>query len=65
MSSIGQYKTVSDVVSDLNVMIVEAPLPTKIKSQLANIVGELEQLPETLRDHLIDKGDSVALHHDD
>jgi hypothetical protein len=65
MSSIGQYKTVSDVVSDLNVMIVEAPLPTKIKSQLANIVGELEQLPETLRDHLIDKGDSIALHHDD
>ena len=59
------YKTVSDVISDLNVMITAAPLPNKTKCQLADIVGELEQLPETLRDHLIDKGDSIALHHDD
>ena len=59
------YKTISDVVSDLNVMITEAPLPNKIKCELADIVGELEQLPATVRTHLVDKGDSIALHHDD
>ena len=59
------YKTISDVVGDLNVMIVEAPLPTKIKSELSDIVGELEQLPEAIRTHLVEKGDSIALHHDD
>ena len=25
MSSVGEYKTVEDVISDLNIMIVEAP----------------------------------------
>ena len=65
MSSIGQYKTVNDVISDLNVMITESPLPTKVVSQLADIVGELEQLPETIKTHLVNKGDSIALHHDD
>ena len=61
----GQYKTVSDVISDLNVMIAESPLPTKVVAQLADIVGKLEQLPEAVRTHLIEKGDSIALHHDD
>ena len=42
MSSIGEYKTVSDVVSDLNVMIVEAPITNDICIQLAEIVGALE-----------------------
>jgi len=60
-----RYKTISEVVSDLNVMIVEAPLPTKTKSKLEDIVGELEQLPETIRTHLVEQGDSIALHHDD
>ena len=60
-----QYKTVDDVISDLNAMIVEAPLPNKAKSQLADIVGNLEQIPKTVRTHLIEKGDSIGLHHDD
>jgi hypothetical protein len=42
MSSVGEYKTVSDVVSDLNVMIVEAPITNDIRIQLAEIVGALE-----------------------
>lgn len=41
MSSVGEYKTVGDVISDLNVMIVEAPLPNRIACKLAEIVGEL------------------------
>ena len=65
MSSVGKYKTIGDVISDLNVMIAEAPLPNKERGQLADIVGKLEQLPEAVRTHLIEKGDSIALHHDD
>ena len=42
MSSVGEYKTVEDVISDLNIMIVEAPIPTHIAMILANVVGELE-----------------------
>jgi len=42
MSSVGEYRTVEDVISDLNVMIVEAPIPNRIAMILANVVGELE-----------------------
>ena len=42
MRSVEEYKTVSDVISDLNVMIVEAPITNDIRVQLADIVGELE-----------------------
>ena len=42
MSSYGEYKTVSDVVSDLNVMITEAPISNEIACKLADIVGEIE-----------------------
>ena len=42
MSSVGEYKTIEDVISDLNVMILEAPIPTHIAMILANVVGELE-----------------------
>ena len=42
MSSIGEYKTVSDVISDLNVMITEAPIPNSVSCKLAYIVSELE-----------------------
>jgi len=55
------YKTIEDVVSDLNVMITEAPLPNKIKCELADIVGELEQLTETVRSHLTEKGANFYL----
>jgi len=60
-----QYKTIDDVISDLNLMITEAPLPNKEKRQLADIVRQLEQVTETVREHIVDKGDSIALHHDD
>jgi hypothetical protein len=43
MSSVGEYKTVEDVISDLNIMIVEAPIPTHIAMILANVVGELDK----------------------
>jgi len=43
MSSYGEYKTVGDVISDLNVMIQEAPFPNKERCQLADIVSELKQ----------------------
>lgn len=43
MSSVREYKTVQDVISDLNIMIVEAPIPTHIAMTLANVVGELEK----------------------
>jgi hypothetical protein len=43
MSSYGEYKTVGDVISDLNVMIQEAPIPNKQRCQLADIVSELKQ----------------------
>jgi len=56
---------VSDVISDLNIMIVEAPLPNKEKCQLADIVAQLEQITETVREHIVEKGDSIGLHHDD
>lgn len=42
MSSVGAYKTVEDVISDLNIMIVEAPIPNHIATILADVVGELE-----------------------
>ena len=41
--SVGEYKTVEDVVSDLNVMIVEAPISTEAASGLAEVVGILEK----------------------
>jgi hypothetical protein len=41
MTNTGEYKTVSDVISDLNVMIVEAPISNSVKSSLADIVGEI------------------------
>ncbi|MAH45821.1 hypothetical protein CMI37_08315 [Candidatus Pacearchaeota archaeon] len=59
------YKTISGVISDINVMIAESPLPNKVKYQLTNIVKDLEQLPEVVREHLVEKGDSIGLHHDD
>jgi hypothetical protein len=65
MSSVGQYKTIDDVISDLNVMIVEAPIPTKERCQLADIVGRLKQITEPVREILMTEGDSIALHHDD
>jgi hypothetical protein len=40
--SVGEYLTIEDVISDLNIMIVEAPIPTHIAMILANVVGELE-----------------------
>ena len=49
MSSVGEYKTVEDVISDLNVMIVEAPIPDHIAMILANVVGELEDDEGTAR----------------
>ena len=65
MNSVGQYKTIDDVISDLNVMITEAPLPNKEKCQLADIVGQLKQITEPVKEILTEKGDSIALHHDD
>jgi hypothetical protein len=41
---IGKYRNVHDVISDLNVMIVEAPIPTKERCQIADIVGKLKQI---------------------
>ena len=43
MTSVGEYKQVSDTVSDLNVMIAEAPVDNKYKRQLADIVYEREK----------------------
>lgn len=40
--SVGDYLTVEDVISDLNIMIVEAPIPNHIAMILADVVGELE-----------------------
>ena len=48
MTSVGEYKQVSDTVSDLNVMIVEAPVDNKYKRRLADIVYEIER-EETLK----------------
>ena len=41
MTSVGEYKTAPDVISDLNVMIVEAPISNSVRSSLADIVGEI------------------------
>ena len=42
-SSYGQYVSIGDVISDLNVMIQEAPLPNEYRMQLANIVFDLKR----------------------
>lgn len=42
MSNVGTYLTVEDVISDLNIMIVEAPIPNDIAMILANVVGKLK-----------------------
>ena len=47
--SVGRYKQVSDTVSDLNMMVMEAPIDKKFKYHLADIVDELER-EETLKD---------------
>ena len=44
MSSVGEYKTVGDVISDLNVMIAEAPIPNDIDMKLAEIVSDLKHI---------------------
>jgi|TARA_R110000824_G_scaffold108526_1_gene255623 hypothetical protein len=41
-SSVGEYKTVEDVISDLNVMISEAPISTEAASGLAEVRGILD-----------------------
>ena len=58
------YKTVSDVVSDLNVMITEAPVSGKVRRALADVVGELGK-PETIIVNGVAMVDCSALHHDD
>jgi len=40
--SVGEYKTVEDVISDLNVMVVEAPIPDDIKRLLAVAAAAIE-----------------------
>jgi len=42
MSNVGTYLTIEDVISDLNIMIVEAPIPNHIAIILANVVGKLK-----------------------
>ena len=59
------YTKVSDVVTELNTIIEVAPIPEKIRGQLVSVVEQLDQIPETVREHLVEKGDSIALHHDD
>ena len=44
MSSVGEYKTVGDVISALNVMITEAPIPNDIDMKLAEIVSDLKHI---------------------
>ena len=44
MSSVGEYKTVGDVISDLNVMITEAPSPNDIDMKLAEIVSDIKHI---------------------
>ena len=44
MSSVGEYKTVGDVISDLNVIITEAPIPNDIDMKLAEIVSDLKHI---------------------
>ena len=43
-SSYGEYKKVGDVISDLNVMIQEAPITNKQRCQLAEIVSDLKHI---------------------
>ena len=59
------YTKVSDVVRELNAIVKVAPIPEKIRDQLVSVVEQLDQIPETIREHLVEKGDSIALHHDD
>ena len=42
--SYGEYKKVGDVISDLNVMLQEAPIPNKQRCQLAEIVSDLKYI---------------------
>ena len=42
LSSVGAYKTIADVISDLNVMICEAPLTGDVARKLAGVVGSLQ-----------------------
>ena len=42
--SYGEYKKVGDIISDLNVMIQEAPIPNKQRCQLAEIVSNLKYI---------------------
>ena len=65
MSSNGEYKKVSDVVTDINTMVQKAPLPNKVKRQLADIVCGLNQLTDEVKDHLENSGDCIGLHHDE
>ena len=65
MSSYGEYKKVSDVVTDINIMVQEAPLPNKVKRQLADIAYNLNRLTDEVKDHLENSGDCIGLHHDE
>ena len=42
MNSFSEYKTVDDVIRDLNVMILGAPIPKNVMNKLSYIVDELE-----------------------
>ena len=42
--SYGEYKKVGDIISDLNVMIQEDPIPNKQRCQLAEIVSDLKHI---------------------
>ena len=42
--SYGEYKKVGDIISDLNVMIQEAPISNKQRCQLAEIVSDLKNI---------------------
>ena len=56
--SVGEYKTVEDVIWDLNIMIVEAPIPNHITMILANVVGELSKIKDTDLTH--DRMEAIA-----
>ena len=47
-TSVGEYKDVAAVISDLNIMIQEAPINNKYRCELANMVWELKK-EETLK----------------
>ena len=47
-TSAGGYKHVADVVSDLNIMIQEAPINNKYRCELADMVWKLKK-EETLK----------------